>query len=32
MAPTVQGYQGHVGEALPLEQVRALLQRHRPPD
>ncbi|MCG8350066.1 MAG: P1 family peptidase [Chloroflexales bacterium] len=31
MATTVQGYQGHVGEALPLDQVRALLQRHRPP-
>ncbi|MEM8533609.1 MAG: P1 family peptidase [Chloroflexota bacterium] len=28
MATTVQGYQGHVGEALPLEQVRDLLKRH----
>lgn len=28
MATTVQGYQGHIGEALPLEEVRDLLKRH----
>lgn len=28
MATTVEGYQGHVGEALPLEQVHGLLKSH----
>jgi len=26
MAETVRGYRGHVGHALPLDQVRALLR------